>query len=52
MIGDTLKIGAKLIKEGLFWICKRGAVAQFWSDSWDGFPPIISQFPNLVFLCQ
>ena len=52
MIWDTLKKGAKLIKDGLFWICRRGAKAQFWSDSWDGYPPITSQFPNLGILCQ
>ena len=52
MIWDTLKKGAMLIKDGLFWICKRGSEAQFWSDSCDGFPPIISQFPNLAVLCQ
>ena len=52
VIWDTLKKGAKLIKDGLFWICKSGAEAQFWLNSWDGYPPIISQFPNLVLLCQ
>ena len=51
MIWDTLKKGVKLIKDGLFWICKGGMEAQFWSDSWDGYPAILSQFPNLVFLC-
>ena len=52
VIWDTLKKGAKLIKEGLFWIYKSGAEAQFWSDSWDGYPSILSQFTNLVVLCQ
>lgn len=52
VIWDTLKKGAKLIKDGLFWICNNGEEAQFWSDSWDGYPPIIFQFPNLLGLCQ
>ena len=52
MIWDTLKKEAKLIKDGLFWICKRGVEAQFWSDSWDGYPPITSQFPNLMIISQ
>lgn len=52
VIWGTLKKGADLIKDGLFWICKRGTEALFWSDSWDGFPTILSQFPNLVTLCQ
>ena len=42
VIWDTLKKGAKLIKDGLFWICKSGPEAQFWSGSWDGYPTIIS----------
>lgn len=25
---------------------------QFWYDSWDGYPPIISQFPKFLTLCQ
>lgn len=52
VIWGTLKKGATLIKEGLFWICKKGIEALFWSDSWDGFLPIVSQFPSLLTLCQ
>lgn len=29
-IWDTLKKGAQLIKDGLFWICNRGSEALFW----------------------
>jgi hypothetical protein len=50
-IWKTLKRGARLIKDGLFWICRQGSEALFWSDSWDGFPPLISEFPNLIPLC-
>ncbi|XP_059077196.1 uncharacterized protein LOC131876295 [Cryptomeria japonica] len=51
-IWDTLKKGAQLIKEGLFWICNRGSEALFWQDSWDGHPPILSSFPQLQPLCN
>lgn len=52
MIWNTLRKGASLVKEGLLWICKRGKEALFLSDSWDGFPSIISQYPNLTNLCR
>ena len=52
MIWNTLKKGAALIKGGLFWICKSGIEAQFWHDSWDGYPPIVSQYPHLSILSQ
>lgn len=52
MIWGTLKKGDALIKDGLFWICKSGLEAHFWSYSWDGFPPLVSQFPNMLPLCQ
>ena len=32
-IWDTLKRGAPLIKEGLFWICNEGSSVLFWQDS-------------------
>ena len=51
-IWDTLKRGAPLIKEGLFWICNEGSSVLFWQDSWDGHPPILSSFPHLEPLCQ
>lgn len=47
VIWGTLKKGAALVKDCLFWICKTGFEAQFWLDAWDGSPPIVSQFPNL-----
>ena len=47
-IWDTLKKGAQLVKEGLFWICNRGSDTLFWQDSWDGHPPILSSFPQLL----
>lgn len=47
MIWYTLKKGASLIKEGLFWIYGRGEEVLFWNDSWDGYPPILVQFLNL-----
>ena len=47
-IWDTLKIGAPLIKEGLFWICNEGSNVLFWQDSWDGHPPILSSYPHLL----
>lgn len=47
MIWGTLKKGVALIKEGLFWICYKGEEAMFWSDSWDGYTPILRQYPNL-----
>lgn len=51
-IWDTLKKGAQLVKEGLFWICNRGSNTLFWQDSWDGHPPILSIFPWLLPLSQ
>ncbi|XP_059066340.1 uncharacterized protein LOC131061549 [Cryptomeria japonica] len=51
-IWNTLKKGAVLIKGGFFWICKSGTKAQFWHDSWDGYPPIVSQYPHLSILAQ
>ena len=51
-IWDTLKRGAPLIKEGLFWICNEGSNVLFWQDSWDGHPPILSSYPHLQPLCQ
>ena len=45
MVWHTLKIGAVLVKRGLFWICKGGSEALFWSDAWDGFPSILSMYP-------
>lgn len=51
-VWNTLKRGAQLIKEGLFWICNSGADALFWQDSWDGHPPLITSFPQLQPLCQ
>ena len=47
-IWDTLKKGAQLVKEGLFWIFNRGSDTLFWQDSWDGHPPILSSFPQLL----
>ncbi|XP_057868067.2 uncharacterized protein LOC131075253 [Cryptomeria japonica] len=47
MIWHTLKVGAQLIKDALFWICHSGSQALFWLDSWDGHPPILSSFPHL-----
>lgn len=52
VILEMLKKYAKLIKEGLFWICNRGFEALFQFDSWDGFSPIMSRYPNLQDLCQ
>ena len=52
MIWSTLKRGAALIKGGLFWICKGGSEAQFWYDAWDGYPPIVTQYPHLHILAQ
>ena len=52
MIWNTLKKGAALIKGGLFWICKGGTVAQFWYDAWDGYPPMVTQYPHLRILAQ
>ena len=52
MVWHTLKIGAVLVKRGLFWICKGGSEAFFWSDAWDGFPSILSMYPHLQSLCD
>ena len=51
-IWNTLKRGAQIVKEGLFWICNNGSDTLFWQDSWDGFPPILSSFPQLIPLSQ
>ncbi|XP_057871389.2 uncharacterized protein LOC131077832 [Cryptomeria japonica] len=51
-IWDILKKGAQLVRNGLFWICNNGSDALFWLDSWDGHPPILSSFPQLLPLCQ
>lgn len=51
-IWDTLKRGGQLVKEGLFWICNKGSDTLFWQDSWDGHPPILSSFPQLLPLPQ
>lgn len=47
LIWNTIKRGASLMKEGLFWIINRGNLAHFWLDSWDGHPPILSSHPQL-----
>ncbi|XP_057831111.2 uncharacterized protein LOC131041899 [Cryptomeria japonica] len=47
MICNTLKLGAQLVKNGLFWICHTGSQDPFWLDSWDGHPPILSTHPHL-----
>ena len=52
MVWHTLKTGAVLVKRGLFWICKGGSEALFWSDAWDGFPSILSMYPHLQSLCD
>jgi hypothetical protein len=52
MVWHTLKIGAQLVKRGLFWICNRGSEALFWNDSWDGNPPLLSMYPHLQALCD
>lgn len=52
VIWNTLKKGATLVKGGLFWICKSRSEAHFWHDYWDGHPPIVSQYPHLITLCQ
>ena len=51
-IWNTLKRGAHLVKEGLFWICNGGSDTLFWQDSWDGHPPILASFPQLLPLSQ
>ena len=52
MVWNTLKLGAHLVKRNLFWICNSGTVALFWSDSWDGYPPLLSSHPHLQSLCD
>ena len=52
MVWNTLKLGANLVKHSLFWICNSGTVALFWSDSWDGYPPLLSSHPHLQSLCD
>jgi len=52
MVWHTLKTGVMLVKRGLFWICKGGSQALFWSDAWDGFPSILSIYPHLQPLCD
>ena len=52
MSWSTLKKGAALIKGGLHWICKSGSEAQFWHDAWDGYPPLVVQYPHLRMLAQ
>ena len=52
MIWYTLKFGAQLAKDGLFWICHSKSQALFWLDSWDGHPPILTTHPQLHSLYQ
>ena len=52
MVWNTLKIGAHLVKRSLFWICNRDTEALFWSDSWNGHPPLLSSHPHLQSLCD
>ena len=52
MIWNTLKFGAQLVKDGLFWICHSGSQALFWLDSWDGHPSILTIHPQLHSLYQ
>lgn len=42
----VLKTGEDLIKKKLFWIIHNGQQANFWTDSWDGHKPLITQFPD------
>ena len=52
MIWNTLKFGAQLVKDGLFWICHSGSQALFWLDSWYGHPLILTTHPQLHALYQ
>ena len=47
---NTLNIGAHLVKRSLFWIYNKGTEALFWSDSWNGHPPLLSSHPHLQYL--
>ena len=49
---NTLKIGAHLVKRSLFWIFNRGIEALFWSDLWNGHPPLLSSHLHLQPLCD
>ena len=49
---NTLKLGAQLVKCSLFWICNSRTEALFWSDCYDGYPPLLSSHPHLQSLCN
>lgn len=47
LVWQALKLGSQVVKDRLFWKVGRGEKAHFWTDSWDQFPPIIAEFPEL-----